>query len=116
MPLKPKTQKLPAWFKVLLVTVSLASVWLLATAVVGRDGLLELQEQQERYQRLRAEVLEGQQRLQQLEAEAAGESGLRQQEKVAREDLDMVREGEIVYRLHVEDELPPAREDAVGVE
>ena len=109
--LKRKPQKLPVWFKLLLVTIGLASVSLLVTAVVGRDGLLDLQRQQERHQRLRLEVLEQQDRLGRLEAEArAGQDDQPLQEKIAREELDLVREGEIVYRLHTAEPTPPELE------
>lgn len=101
--LKRKPQRLPPWFKLLLVTIALASASLLVNAVVGRDGLLELQRQEERYQRLRGDVLEQQDRLDRLEAEARGaEDDPLLQEKVAREELDLVGEGEIIYRIHPE--------------
>jgi cell division protein FtsB len=106
--LKRKPQRLPLWFKVLLITIFLASASLLVNAVVGPDGLLELQRQEERFQRLRLDVLEQQGRLDLLEAEArGGEEDRPLQEKIAREDLDLVGEGEIVYRLHVGEPSSP---------
>jgi len=99
--LKRKPERLPPWFKLLLVTIALASASLLVNAVAGRDGLLELQRQEDNYQKLRVEVLEKQDLMDRLEAEASrGEDDPLLQEKIAREELDLVREGEIVYRLH----------------
>ncbi len=105
--LKRKPQKLPVWSRLLLVTIVLASASLLVNAVVGRDGLLDLQRQEEHYQQLRLEVLEQQDRLERLEVEARGSGAdLQLQERIAREELDLVAEGEIVYRLHP-GEVPP---------
>ncbi len=110
--LKRKPQRFPPWFKLLLITISLASASLLINAVVGEDGLLELQRQEERFQRLRVEMLEQQGRLDLLEAEARGGEGDQPlQEKIAREDLDLVREGEIVYRLHDGEQSSPGLGD-----
>jgi cell division protein FtsB len=112
--LQRKPQKLPVWFKLLLVSVGLASASLLVTAVVGRDGLLDLQRQQERHQRLRLDVLEKQDRIDRLEAKArAGQGDQPLLEKIAREELDLVGDGEIVYRIHDEQSPPPPPADPV---
>lgn len=112
--LKRKPQRLPLWFKLLMVTMVLASASLLVNAVVGRDGLLELQLQEERFQKLRVEMLEQQVRLDHLEAEAnKEEDDPLLQEKIAIEELDLVREGEIIYRLHPGEPSPETRKDRV---
>jgi len=106
--LKRRPQRLPRWFKFLLGFTALASASLLVNAVVGRDGLLELQRQQERYQTLRQKVLEEKDQLDRLEAQVRGLEDRPGQERIAREDLDLVGEGEIVYRFHPGEPAPPS--------
>jgi len=99
--LKRRKQKLPMWFKLVLGTMGGMSLVFLVNAVIGHGGLLELQNQQRRYEAIRSKTMELQEEVMHLERERlASEKDPLLRERIAREKLGLVREGEVVYILN----------------
>ncbi len=82
------------WLSAGVITFLLGSAWL------GRDGYLAVIENRERVSALRREIGEIRTRNKALRAEIRSlRSDMRAIERIAREDLGLVKKGEIVYEF-----------------
>lgn len=105
MPPQPEKSRVG---KILMGALIVVSIGLIVTAVVAKHGLLTYLEMNERRKSMQADLSNIQKENEQLKKEiGALKSDPDTIEKIAREELGMVKPGEVLYRIEKKEKVEP---------
>ena len=105
----PIKSKISSVEKLVMIVLLLAAAVVIIAAVFGKHGLLTYMELNARYQTMQDEVARLKEDNQRLKTEiGALKSDPDAIERVAREELGMIKPGEVLYRIKKKDELAEA--------